>query len=162
MHAALADRIKDGPQPIVLGACVDAWAVVGPLAQCIADGAIQLLVYAALDAGNYVHRLEHVKHAVVLVDHGNAANVSLHHLMNDIEDRAAHERCADVVVGADIQLADGPLEEDGVVFVVDGNELEDAVLGNDGHHPLLAGLVVNVDKRDTSCSCAEHLLDGVE
>ena len=92
----------------------------------------------------------------MLVDHGNATDISLDKLMDDVENRVVHPRCRQIRIGAQAQLADRSLEEDGVVLVVDGDELEDTILRDDRHYPFSPCLVVDIDQGDSSRAGLEH------
>lgn len=162
MDAALANGVEYGLEPVLLGASVHSRAVLGSLAESIPDRVIQLLVDAAPDAWDDVDRLEYVQDTIILVYYGDTADVAFHHELDGLEHGAPHGSGGEVGVGAQVELTDCLLQEDGIVLVVDSDELEDAVLGYDGHHPLSARLVVDVDQRNPPCPGAQHARDGIK
>lgn len=161
MDATLTYCVEDGIEPVVVAARVDAGTIVGSSAECVANGAVQLLVGPSPDARDDVHRLERVEDPVVLIDDGNAADVVVDHEVNNVEHSVVHLCSYEVGVGPELQLADRLLEEDGVMLVVDGNELEDAVLRDDRDHCFLARLFIDVDQRDTSRTSLKHAATGL-
>lgn len=156
VDTALTNRIEDSSQPIVLRAGVDTRAVIGSLVQSLSNSTAQLLVHSAFDTRYYVHGLKDVEHPVVIVDYGNAADVTFHELVDDVKDRVAHPGRQNVFVGTQVELTNCTLEQNRVVLVVHGDELEDSILRDDGHNPRPTCLSILVDKGDTSRSGFEH------
>lgn len=82
--------------------------------------------------------------------------------MDDVEDRSVHAHGRDAPVRTEADFSNGLLEQDGVVLVVDGNELEDAVLGDDRNHHRLVGLIVGVNQGDSSRTGLKHTATCLE
>lgn len=156
MHTALANGVEDGVEPVVLAAREDARVVLGPLAQGLADGAIQVVVRPALDAWNDVYGFKGVQDSVLGVDNGHAANVAVDHEVNHLKNGGSHACNANVGVRAHLNVSKRLLEQNGIVFVVDSDEFEDSVLGNDGDDRLSAGLVIHIDEGDSARARLKH------
>lgn len=156
MHPALPNSIKDGIQPVIFVACIDARAIVGSFAQRLAYRVVKLLIRTVLDTRNNIHRLEDVQHPIPTIDDGDAADIVVDHQVNDVENRAVHVGRSEIRIATKANIADRLFEQHSVVFVVDGDELEDTVLSNDGNNHLPACFTVDIDERYTAGASLEH------
>ena len=92
----------------------------------------------------------------LLIDDGHAADVLLDQHVDDVHDRRVHVACRNVLVGADVHLAQG-LAQLLRLLDVDGNKLQDAVLCDDRHDHGAFGFVVDIDHGDAARAGLEHL-----
>lgn len=75
--------------------------------------------------------------------------------MDDVEDGRLHLRRLQVLVRAQVEMPQRFPEQLGLVYV-DGDELQDAVLGDDADDHGPSGLVIDVDQGYTAGSSLQH------
>lgn len=156
MHPALTDSVEDRVHAVVLATGVNTRALIRTLAQGLAYGGVELFVHASLDAGDDVDSLENVEHPVLVVDNGDAADVVVDHEMNNVEDGATHASRGKLGVGTEADIADRLFQQNCVMLVVDGDELEDTILGDDRDHHLLVRFTIHIDEGDSAGAGLEH------
>ena len=119
------------------------------LLQRLADCQLQIVIIAALNERYDIHSLEDVQDHAILVENRHTRDTALNKCLDDLNHRRIHVCVRQVLVGADVQITQR-LTQHLRLLDVDGDELEDAILGQYADDHLALRLVVNVDEWDAS------------